>query len=47
MTSNTKNVNYGASRLQLKRFDLTKMVDHATIAMIAKRASGKTSGCPH
>ncbi|VVU94873.1 hypothetical protein CPAV1605_598 [seawater metagenome] len=45
MTSKTKSINYGASRLQLKKFDLTKMVDHATIAMIAKRGSGKSWVC--
>ena len=45
MTSNTKNVGYGTSRLQLKQFDLSKMVDHATIAMIAKRGSGKSWVC--
>jgi hypothetical protein len=40
-----KNVEYGTSRLQLKQFDLKKMVDHATIAMIAKRGSGKSWVC--
>lgn len=37
-----KNVKYGAQCLRLKRFDIGKMVDHCTIAMIAKRASGKS-----
>ena len=32
-----KYVNFGASRLRLKRFDIKNMVEHATIAMIAKR----------
>jgi len=40
--SNSKSVSFGASRLQLKRFPIDKMVDHCTIAMIAKRASGKS-----
>ena len=40
--SNTKNINFGASRLQLKRFPIEKMAEHCTIAMIAKRASGKS-----
>lgn len=39
---NTKDVRFGASRLQLKKFDIGKMVNHCTIAMIAKRASGKS-----
>jgi len=43
--SNTRNIGYGATRLQLKQFDLSKMVDHATIAMIAKRGSGKSWVC--
>ncbi len=37
-----KNVGFGASRLQLKRFPIDKMAEHCTIAMIAKRASGKS-----
>ena len=32
----------GGSQLRLKKFRIDKMVDHATIAMIAKRASGKS-----
>lgn len=40
MTS--KNINFGGTRLQLNKFDLKKMEDHCTIAMIAKRASGKS-----
>ena len=40
--SNTKNVSFGASHLQLKRFPIDKMAEHCTIAMIAKRASGKS-----
>jgi hypothetical protein len=38
----TKNISYGASKLQLKKFNINEMVDHCTIAMIAKRASGKS-----
>lgn len=38
----TKNVQFGASILQIKKFDISKMVDHCTCAMIAKRASGKS-----
>ena len=40
--SNTKNVSFGTSRLQIKRFPIDKMAEHCTIAMIAKRASGKS-----
>ena len=36
------NVSMGGSQLRLKKFRIDKMVDHATIAMIAKRASGKS-----
>ena len=36
------NVGYGGSQLRLKKFRIDKMVDHATIAMIARRASGKS-----
>ena len=35
-------VGYGASRMRFKKFNLDDMCDHATIAMIAKRASGKS-----
>jgi hypothetical protein len=38
----SKNINYGASRIQLKRFPIDKMAEHCTIAMVAKRASGKS-----
>ena len=38
----TKDVRFGASYLQLKRFSINDMVDHCTIAMIAKRATGKS-----
>ena len=36
------NVGFGGSQLRLKKFRIEDMVDHATIAMIAKRASGKS-----
>ena len=38
----TKDVRFGASYLQLKKFNIHEMVDHCTIAMIAKRATGKS-----
>ena len=38
----TKDVRFGASRLQIKKFNINEMVDHCTCAMIAKRASGKS-----
>jgi hypothetical protein len=38
----TKDVRFGASRLQIKKFNISEMVDHCTCAMIAKRASGKS-----
>ena len=38
----TKDVKFGASRLQIKRFSIADMAEHCTIAMIAKRASGKS-----
>jgi hypothetical protein len=37
-----KEVNFGATRLPIKRFNISDMVDHCTIAMIAKRATGKS-----
>jgi hypothetical protein len=40
--SSTKDVRFGASRLQIKKFNLEEMAEHCTIAMIAKRASGKS-----
>jgi hypothetical protein len=40
MTS--KDIQYGASKFKIKKFDIKSMADHATIAMIAKRASGKS-----
>ena len=38
----TKEVNFGATRLPIKKFNINEMVDHCTIAMIAKRATGKS-----
>jgi hypothetical protein len=40
--SNIKTIGFGASRLQLKRFPIEKMARSCTIAMVAKRASGKS-----
>ena len=37
-----KEVNFGATRLPIKKFNINEMVDHCTIAMIAKRATGKS-----
>jgi hypothetical protein len=38
----TKEVGFGATRLPIKKFNINEMVDHCTIAMIAKRATGKS-----
>jgi len=38
----TKEVGFGATRLPIKPFKINEMVDHCTIAMIAKRATGKS-----
>jgi hypothetical protein len=35
-------ISYGQAKLKIKRFDLKKMAENCTIAMIAKRASGKS-----
>jgi hypothetical protein len=37
-----KDVRFGATRIPIKKFNINDMVDHCTIAMIAKRASGKS-----
>jgi hypothetical protein len=37
-----KEVGFGSARLPIKRFNINEMVDHCTIAMIAKRATGKS-----
>jgi hypothetical protein len=37
-----KEVSFGATRLPIKKFNINEMVDHCTIAMIAKRATGKS-----
>lgn len=37
-----KEVGFGATRLSIKKFNIKDMVDHCTIAMIAKRATGKS-----
>ena len=38
----TKEVGFGAAKLPIKKFNIHEMVDHCTIAMIAKRATGKS-----
>jgi hypothetical protein len=38
----TKEIGYGANKLQIKRFNIQTMAPHCTIAMIAKRATGKS-----
>jgi len=38
----TKEVGFGSTRLPIKKFNINEMVDHCTIAMIAKRATGKS-----
>ena len=38
----TKEVGFGATKLPIKPFKINEMVDHCTIAMIAKRATGKS-----
>jgi len=40
MTS--KNIKFGPIHLEIKKFSIQDMVDHCTICMIAKRASGKS-----
>jgi hypothetical protein len=38
----TKEVGFGATKIPIKQFNIDEMVDHCTIAMIAKRATGKS-----
>jgi hypothetical protein len=38
----TKNIGFGAEQLRLKKFKITDMVEDCTIALIAKRATGKS-----
>jgi hypothetical protein len=38
----TKDIRFGGTHLQIKRFNISEMCEHATMAMIAKRASGKS-----
>ena len=38
----TKDIRYAGHTLKIKRFDIKSMPDNVTIAMIAKRASGKS-----
>ena len=37
-----KEVSYGATRIPIKKFNINEMVNYCTIAIIAKRASGKS-----
>ncbi len=37
-----KDIKFGSSRLRIKKFNIKDMPDNVTIAMIAKRASGKS-----
>jgi hypothetical protein len=37
-----KEVCFGATKLPIKKFNINEMVEHCTIAMIAKRATGKS-----
>lgn len=37
-----KEVGFGTTKLPIKKFEISSMVDHCTIAMIAKRATGKS-----
>lgn len=37
-----KEVGFGAARLPIKKFNISEMVEHCTIAIIAKRATGKS-----
>lgn len=45
MTDNCKHIEMNGTRLQLNHFDMSKMKEHAAIAMIAKRGSGKSWIC--
>ena len=38
----SKDIRLGSSRLRIKKFNIASMPDNVTIAMIAKRASGKS-----
>ena len=40
--SNNINIRLGTSHIEIKRFNISEMVDHCTIVMIAKRATGKS-----
>jgi len=38
----TKEVKFGATKLPIKKFDISTMADHCTVAAIAKRRTGKS-----
>jgi len=38
----TREVQFGSAKLPIRKFQIDDMVDHCTIAMIAKRATGKS-----
>ena len=38
----TREVRFGSAKLPIRKFQIDDMVDHCTIAMIAKRATGKS-----
>jgi hypothetical protein len=38
----TKNVRFGSTHLQLKKFNINEMCEHSTVCLVAKRASGKS-----
>jgi ABC-type oligopeptide transport system ATPase subunit len=38
----TKHIRFGGAKLQFKKFNISEMEEHCTIAIIAKRGSGKT-----
>lgn len=42
MTNSLKSINFGNSTLQIRRFDMNNLKDHATIVAIGKRGRGKS-----
>jgi hypothetical protein len=45
MNDTCKNIDVNGAKLQFNKFDISKMKEHAAIAMIAKRGSGKSWIC--